>query len=175
VQERPANLSLLDPDRLACGGSGDVCLEIARQRQAEARRLFQHNVGVIRDLEWELFWAYTGGKVVRAGVGVFRAWRLTRAIVAARDGAVVGKTLFQTVGQDAGKLVQEALKGRTPLSALTAQQRGAAAAYYRDVATRTVGSKAADASRYNVARAEFLEGGRTVLSPTLPEFIANGF
>jgi hypothetical protein len=57
----------------------------------------------------------------------------------------------------------------------TAEQRLTAAAWYRGVATRMGGSKAADAARYNVARAEFLEGSRAKLSPSLNEFIANGF
>ncbi len=98
-----------------------------------------------------------------------------RALVALRGGAIAGKTLNGTVGNAAAGIVREVLKGRQPLTALTSGQRRAAAAFYRDVATRMGGREAAAASKYNVARAEFLEGTRSSLSRTLPEFIKNGF
>ncbi len=70
--------------------------------------------------------------------------------------------------------MRSVLKGRDSLSALTSGQRNAAAAFYRNVAMRVGGREAAAASRYNVARAEFLEGTRSLLSGSLPEFIKNG-
>jgi hypothetical protein len=94
---------------------------------------------------------------------------------ATRAAPTIAKTLGEAVGKEGAEVVREVLKGRQALGALTAEQRAAAAAFYRDVATRTVGREAAAASRYNIARAEFLEGARSSLSPTLPEFIKNGF
>jgi hypothetical protein len=177
VQERPPGLSLFDPGAgaLACGGSGDVCMEIQRQQMAAVQGEMNKKIEMVEAVEWELFWAYTGGKAIRVSVGAFRAWRLSRAIIAARDTTVVGRTLTATVGKKAAEVVTNVVKGRAPVSALTAEQRGAAAAFYRDFAPRAVGRDAAAATRYNVARAELLEGTRDSLSPSLPEFVANGF
>jgi RHS repeat-associated protein len=90
---------------------------------------------------------------------------------AATAGFRVGKTLVETVGKEAAPVVQRVLKGKEPLSALSAETRQAAAAFYRDVATRTSGKYAQEAAKYNIARAEFLEGPRATLPPTLPKFI----
>lgn len=93
-------------------------------------------------------------------------------------GRFVGKTLNQAIGDNAATLVKAVLTGRQPITALSAlsqSERAAAAAFYRDVAGRTVGTQAANASLYNIARAEVLEGKRLALSPTLLEFVRNGF
>ena len=81
------------------------------------------------------------------------------------------QTLNDTVGDDAAGKVRSALKGDVPLSALSAQERARAAAWYREVAERTVGTRARAARLYNIARAEFLEGSRSSLPRTLPDFI----
>lgn len=109
-------------------------------------------------------WARTNGP---------RVWQWAQQ--AARGAPTIGRTLNDTVGSGAANTVRDVLKGHQQLSALSAPHRAAAAAWYRDVATRTAGRYAAEASRYNIARAEFLEGTRSSLSPTLPEFIKNGF
>jgi hypothetical protein len=88
-------------------------------------------------------------------------------------GGFAGKTLEAKVGKRAAEIVRNVLKGKRPLSDLTASERAAAASFYRDVASRTVGQSAEAAARYNIARAEFLEGIRKTLPPTLPEFIKN--
>ena len=93
----------------------------------------------------------------------------------ARVSTVAGKTLNQTVGKTVANTVRDVLKGRANLSSLAVQERAGAAAFYRNVATRTGGREAAAASRYNIARAEYLEGTRSSLSSSLPEFIKNGF
>jgi hypothetical protein len=113
----------------------------------------------------------------RGGLGILLQRLGLVAVIegTAAPSIVVGSSLTATVGEDAAIVVREVLKNRLPLTALSAEQRLAAAAFFRDVASRTVGKFAADAARYNIARAEFLEGTRAVLSPTLPEFIANGF
>jgi uncharacterized protein RhaS with RHS repeats len=87
---QPQKVSI-DPDvgALACGGGGDVCLEILRQQRA---RILQENIEAIREGEWQLFWAYTGGqaaKVIRWGWGGYKAWRAAKAAEAAAKAARV--------------------------------------------------------------------------------------
>lgn len=77
VTERPAGLSVFDPEAgaMACDGTPQQCAEIVRK-----------NIEAIREAEWELFWAYTGGqvfKVGRWGWSGFKAWRTARAADAA--------------------------------------------------------------------------------------------
>ena len=67
--------------------------------------------------------------------------------------------------------VEAVLKGKAPLNSLTPEERKAAAEFYRQVADRTTGRFAREARLYNLARAEYLEGTRASLPPTLPEFI----
>lgn len=95
-QGRPPGLSLFDPEAgaLACGGSGDVCMEIQRQRLAALQAEMNKKIEMIEAAEWELFWAYTGGKAIQFGVKAvraFRAWRLARAAAAAANtGPIIG-------------------------------------------------------------------------------------
>jgi RHS repeat-associated protein len=90
-------------------------------------------------------------------------------------GRIAGSTLEATFGAGRAAVVRQVIAGRQPVSVLTAEERALAAAYYRSVAGRTGGTYAAEAARYNIARAELLEGARTSLSRTLPEFIKNAF
>jgi hypothetical protein len=70
---------------LACNGGGDVCIEILRRQELER---MQRNIEAISELEWELFWAYTGGQAVKWGVRGFQAWRAARAAAAAAKGGL---------------------------------------------------------------------------------------
>jgi hypothetical protein len=90
-------------------------------------------------------------------------------------GRIVRSTLEATFGPSRAAVVRQVITGRQPVSVLTSEERALAAAYYRNGATRTVGTQAANAAQYNIARAELLEGARTSLSKTLPQFIKNGF
>jgi hypothetical protein len=127
---------------------------------------------------------FIGDLILRATIGGVIGGAFSIALPAAptattlglgRAAGATGRTLNEVVGHAAANTVRNVLKGRMPLNALTAEQRTAAAAFYRAVATRTGGTQAAAAARYNLARAEFLEGTRAALSRTLPEFIKNGF
>ncbi len=77
------------------------------------------------------------------------------------------------VGKDRVPVVKQVLKGKSPVSALSAAERSAAAAWYRDVAGRVKGAHASAARLYNLARAEYLEGTRASLEASLPEFMKN--
>jgi hypothetical protein len=90
-------------------------------------------------------------------------------------GRIARSTLEATFGSARAAVVSSVLKGKLPLSALTGEERELAAAFYRAVSLRTQGRYAAEAARYNSARAEFFEGTRSSLSPTLPQFIRNGY
>ncbi|HKO53106.1 MAG TPA: RHS repeat-associated core domain-containing protein [Polyangiaceae bacterium] len=112
------------------------------------------------------------GIVLADGVIGLGRWALGRlGIGAGRAALTVGRTLNATVGEEAAAVTRDVLKGRQPLSALTAEQRAGAAAFYRDVASRTTGKYAETASKFNVARAEFLEGTRSSISSTIQEFM----
>jgi hypothetical protein len=50
-----------------------------RQQQEARLKTILRNIEMVSEAEWELFWAYTGGQVVKAGVRGFKAWRLARA------------------------------------------------------------------------------------------------
>jgi hypothetical protein len=102
---------------------------------------------------------------------------VVRSGVAAEEVLGIGRvasTLEFKFGARAS-IVRQVISGKQPLSVLSAQERARAASYYRSVAARTGGTHASAAARYNIARAEFLEGTRVSLSRTLPEFIKNGF
>jgi hypothetical protein len=98
-----------------------------------------------------------------------------RAALVFRATAAGTTNLNLALGKATANLVRDVLKGRQSLSSLTHFDREIAAAYYRGIATRTVGRNAVEASSYNIARAEFLEGTRTLISPSIAEFMANGF
>lgn len=97
---------------------------------------------------------------------------LTAPPIAVAPAAVAAKNLTDAVGsQDTANRVNAALRGRIAVDSLTPDERAAAARYYRDIATRVVGSKANDAKEFNLLRASFLEGDTAEVPGTLPEFI----
>ena len=104
-----------------------------------------------------------GGALGEIGAGISETYSIYRRAISA-------------IGElgSAPDVVKQVLKGQQGLSVLSDAQRRSAAAYYRSVAGRTGGKFAEQASKYNIARAEFLEGTRSELSPTLPSFIKNG-
>lgn len=103
--------------------------------------------------------AFSGGSLTTLGLGE----------------VAVGANLEFLFGAAKAAVVRGVISGRQPLSALSNAERLRAAAFYRSVAQRVGGNQAAAAARYNIARAEYLEGTRAFLSKTLPEFIRNGF
>jgi RHS repeat-associated protein len=146
----------------ACAKDADVCRAIGLVLGATVYRPFSwHDVEISA---WAIFGATTlGGIVGRLGLGAGAA------------DVAANATLAEAVGDAGAATVRSVLKGRLPLSALTTAERNAAAQFYRQTAEGVGGRYAAEAAAYNVARAEYLEGTRAGLSPTLPQFIANGF
>jgi hypothetical protein len=69
-------------------------------------------------------------------------------------------------------LVNQALKGRTPLSHLTNAERAEGAKFCRSVAEQTKGAFKDAAAEFNRLRADYLEGSTTEVPGTLPDFMS---
>jgi RHS repeat-associated protein len=133
-------------ERLACGG--DVCIEILRQQQEARLKTILRNIEMVSELEWELFWAYTGGQVVKAGVRGFQMWRAARA---AETAARIPFKGFQEWGRPLwGRNLegaQKALENMTPEVARTIDPGKARQAlkFYKQAAASGRGGETATA------------------------------
>ncbi|HEX9365287.1 MAG TPA: hypothetical protein VF921_01600, partial [Vicinamibacterales bacterium] len=101
-------------------------------------------------------------EIVAAVVAVVVSGAVGAAAGAAesRVAAVGGEALSEAVGgRQTAKIVNDVLRGRAPLNALTPAQRSAAARFYYDFAAGRVSGTKAEALRlFNIERARFLEG-----------------
>lgn len=109
------------------------------------------------------------GRIFRAAKLLGRATRggpkLLRAIT-------TPTTLAQAVGNQGQVLVNQALKGRTPLTHLTLAERAEAARFFRSAAEQTTGRFKDAAAEFNRLRADYLEGLTNEVPGTLPDFMA---
>lgn len=69
------------------------------------------------------------------------------------------------------KTVQQVLEGRAPRSQLSLDQARRTAAYYRNIAGKVKGNRAAEAKAFNLERARFLEEGGEVPPGKLDDFV----
>jgi hypothetical protein len=81
-------------------------------------------------------------------------------------------TLAEAVGNRGQVLVNQALKGRTPLSQLTNAERAEGAKFFRGVAEQTKGAFKDAAAAFNRLRADYLEGLTDEVPGTLPDFMS---
>jgi len=81
-------------------------------------------------------------------------------------------TLKDAVGNQGQILVNQALKGRTPLSHLTSAERAEGAKFFRNMAEQVKGPLREAAAAFNRLRADFLEGLTDEIPGNLRDFMA---
>ncbi len=86
---------------LACNGGGDVCAEILRRQQEAQLKILEHNLELVREAEWELFYAYAGESLLRGGV-----WLLGRGAAAGAKAALRLRPDIVLSGGRSGELVK---------------------------------------------------------------------
>jgi len=128
----PTRPSLFDPEAgaLACNSGGDVCLEILRRQQEEQRI---KNIQAVEEMEWELFWAYTGSSAIKWSVRGFQMWRAARAAAAAARGVPTLAQALSGLGKTDARILGRAAEiarggGRSFANDLAALSRATAEA-----------------------------------------------
>jgi hypothetical protein len=86
-------------------------------------------------------------------------------------GATGSANLAGVVGQSVANTVNAVLRGRIPLDSLARVDRQVAAQFFRGVAERAGGRFAAEAARFNIERARFLEGATSRIPGGLSDFM----
>ena len=80
----------------------------------------------------------------------------------------------ETLGDEASKKVELVLKNLLPRSSLSSSERKAAAQVYRAASEQTIKLNKEAASRFNHARAQYLEGVRESVPASLRQFMNKG-